>query len=148
MTHILNYIQFRQKQTNNKKLTENTYDPIFITNKGTPMTSRTVTAMYREMGNKTGFTSEQNTYRFWRSHNIRKYFYNIVEEIVGSEYADEWLGHMPNKVTRAYARREHRMKEAYLKCLPYLLFEEDTTEIRKKVEDLEEEIKLLKSKYE
>lgn len=98
--------------------------------------------------NKVGFTNAENTYRFWRSHNIRKYFYNIVEEIVGIEYADEWLGHVPNKVTMAYARREYRMKQAYLKCLPYLLLETDMEDFTQKINDLEEEIKRLKEKYE
>ena len=147
MKHLLNYIEYRSKQKNNKKLPETVHTPIFIANNGHEMTSRSVTAMYREMGNKVGFTNEKNTYRFWRSHNIRKYFYNIVEEVVGSEYADEWLGHMPNQVTRAYARREYRMKEAYLKCLPYLALEEDIERVEKKINDLEEEIKRLKSKY-
>ena len=148
MKHLFNYIEYRAKQTNNKKLPETVHAPIFIANNGNKMTSRSVTAMYREMGNKVGFTSEKNTYRFWRSHNVRKYFYNIVEETVGIEYADEWLGHMPRQVTRAYARREYRMKDAYLKCLPFLTLEEDVTEIEKKIGDLEEEIRRLKSKYE
>lgn len=147
LKHILNYIQFRFKQKNSKKLT-GINKPLFITNRGEKMSSRAVTAMYREMGNKVGFTNVENTYRFWRSHNIRKYFYNIVEEIVGIEYADEWLGHVPNKVTMAYARREYRMKQAYLKCLPYLLLETDMEEFNKKIIDLEEEIKRLKEKYE
>ena len=45
MNHLINYIDYRQKQTNNKKLTNNIHDPIFITNHGKPMSSRTVTAM-------------------------------------------------------------------------------------------------------
>ncbi len=148
LKHILDYIKYRIKQTNSKKLTDNVNDPLFITNKGEKMSSKAVTAMYREMGNKVGFSNAENTYRFWRSHNIRKYFYNIVEETVGIEYADEWLGHVPNKVTMAYARREYRMKQAYLKCLPYLQLEEDIVEFTQKINDLEEEIKRLKEKYE
>ena len=81
MKHIINYIMFRRKQTNKKKLSEDTYAPLFITNQGKKMGSRAVTAMYREMGNKVGFVSKTNTYRFWRSHNIRKYFYNICQKM-------------------------------------------------------------------
>lgn len=148
MKHLLNYIDFRRKQSDNKRLSNDLNAPLFITNKGTPMNSKAVTAMYREMGKKVGFTSVENTYRFWRSHNVRKYFYNIVEDCVGSEYADEWLGHVPSKVTMAYARREFRMKQAYMKCLPYLALEEDMSEVYSKINDLEEEIKRLKLKYE
>ena len=148
MKHLLNYLKYRSVQKNNKKLTDSINSPIFITNKGESMNGKAVTAMYREMGAKSGFVCVENTYRFWRSHNIRKYFYNIVEEIVGSEYADEWLGHIPNTVTRAYARREYRMKQAYLKCLPYLILEEDFSDIKSKIKDLEEEIIRLKDKYE
>lgn len=148
MKHLLNYIDFRRKQSNNKQLSNDLNAPLFITNKGTPMNSKAVTAMYREMGKKVGFTSVENTYRFWRSHNVRKYFYNIVEDCVGSEYADEWLGHVPSKVTMAYARREFRMKQAYMKCLPYLALEENMSEVYSKINDLEEEIKRLKLKYE
>ena len=148
MKHLLNYIDFRRKQTDNKQLPNDLNAPLFITNKGTPMDSKAVTAMYREMGKKVGFTSVENTYRFWRSHNVRKYFYNIVEDCVGSEYADEWLGHVPSKVTMAYARREFRMKQAYMKCLPYLALEENMSEVYSKINDLEEEIKRLKLKYE
>ena len=147
MKHILNYIEFRYKQHGNKKL-NNIHEYLFVTSRGTRMSSRAVTGMYREMGKNVGFDSEKNTYRFWRSHNIRKYFYNIVEEIVGIEYADEWLGHTPSKTTQAYARREYRMRQAYLKCLPYLILEEDVSNIKKKIGDLEEEIKQLKAKYE
>ncbi|MBO7210109.1 MAG: tyrosine-type recombinase/integrase [Methanobrevibacter sp.] len=144
MRHLLNYLHFRAKQTDNKKLKNKPHEPIFITNKGEKMDSKAVTGMYREMGARVGFTTDENTYRFWRSHNIRKYFYNIVEETVGIEYADEWLGHVPSKVTRAYARRDNRMKQAYLKCLPYLQLEEDVRVVEKKLHELEEELMRLK----
>lgn len=142
--HLLDYLEFRHNSNDLKKLKYDVNELIFITNVGEAMDSRTVTAMYREMGKKVGFTSEKNTYRFWRSHNIRKYFYNIAEEIVGMEYADEWLGHVPSSVTRAYARREYRMKQAYLKCLPYLTIDEDVSVVKKKLEELEEELQRLK----
>ena len=148
LKHLINYIDFRRKQKDSKQLSDDINAPLFITNKGTAMDSKAVTGMYREMGKKVGFTSVENTYRFWRSHNVRKYFYNIVEDCVGSEYADEWLGHVPSKVTMAYARREFRMKQAYMKCLPYLALEEDMTDVYSKIKDLEEEIKRLKLKYE
>lgn len=148
LKHLFNYIDFRRKQKDNKRLSDDINAPLFVTNKGTVMDSKAVTAMYREMGKKVGFTSVENTYRFWRSHNVRKYFYNIVEDCVGSEYADEWLGHVPSKVTMAYARREFRMKQAYMKCLPYLALEEDMADVYSKIKDLEEEIKRLKLKYE
>lgn len=148
MKHLLNYLKYRSIQEGSKKLKGYADEPLFITNKGGAMDSKAVTGMYREMGKRVGFISESNTYRFWRSHNIRKYFYNIVEEIVGIEYADEWLGHIPSSVTRAYARREFRMKQAYLKCIPYLTLEEDNSGVERKIFELEEEIRRLKTKYE
>ena len=117
MKHLINYLQFRARQSNNKKIKNPANDYIFITNTGGKMNGKAVTGMYREMGENVGFKTEKNTYRFWRSHNIRKYFYNVVEEIVGIEYADEWLGHVPSKVTRAYARRDSRMRKKYLKWI-------------------------------
>lgn len=108
MKHIFEYLVYRRKIRDNKQIYSR-YDYIFVTKSGKVMTSKTVTAMYREIGKKCGFESEFNTYRYWRSHNIRKYFYNIVEDVVGSEFADEFLGHVPSKTTQAYARREYRM---------------------------------------
>ena len=149
MERIIQYIEYRYNHTKKElRLHDDINENIFVTNKGTPMEQRTVTAMYRVMGEKVGFKTQPNTYRFWRSHNIRKYFYNIVEECVGSDYADEWLGHVPNRVTQAYARREYRMRNAYLNCLPYLSLtnptKQGTGRVERKIKVLEQEIQKLK----
>jgi len=149
MENVLTYIQYRQNHDKKEIQPHNNIGtPIFVTNKGTPMTQKTVTAMYRIMGERVGFKTTPNTFRFWRSHNIRKYFYNLAEDIVGQEYADEWLGHVPSTVTRAYARREHRMREAYLKCYPYLTLNYNESNkdnnIKQKIKLLENEIEKLK----
>lgn len=145
MQHLFRYLESRTKRKNGFHITQNPNELVFVTRTGAPMKNDTVTGMYREMGKRAGFTSEPYQYRFWRSHNIRKYFYNIVEKIVGQVYADEWLGHVPSKVTRAYARRDDRMKEAYLKCLPYLSLEttEKSDSIRQKISNLENQIRNL-----
>ncbi|PAV07470.1 tyrosine-type recombinase/integrase [Methanosphaera cuniculi] len=138
MNNIIEYLQYRTQQTNKTRISLYDDDLIFRTIDGNSMNSRTVTGMYREMGKKVGFQNEPNTYRFWRSHNIRKYFYNIVEETVGQVYADEWLGHIPSQVTQAYARRENRMKQAYKRCLPILTLESEA-----ELSDVEEQLKIL-----
>lgn len=144
LTKVFDYLNLRTKYKDNRKIKDNGL--IFVTNTGKPMNGKAVTGMYREMGKRVGFESEENTYRFWRSHNIRKYFYNIAEEYAGQIYADEWLGHTPTKVTQAYARRENRMREAYLQCLPHLSLENDTgaTSINEQLLILEKEISRLK----
>ena len=145
MKHILEYIEWRSKQDNKKRLTYAKNEPLFVTNEGKPMSQKTVTAMYREIGNRCGFESEEYTYRYWRSHNIRKFFYNIVEAVVGEEFAHEWLGHKSDNVTRAYSRKVFRMRSAYEKCIPYLRIEsESDDELKKRVEQLEMEIRKLK----
>lgn len=149
MERLLRYIEYRYTYCKGRlALNDNINEVIFITNKGTPMSQRTVTAMYRVMGERVGFRSEPYQYRFWRSHNIRKYFYNIVEECVGQEYADEWLGHVPSSVTRAYARREYRMRNAYTKCIPYLSLSENQENgngrVERKIQFIEDELKKLK----
>lgn len=149
MKYLLRYIEYRYNYCVDKlRLKDDVDEPIFVTNKGTPMGQRTVTAMYRVMGERVGFKTNPHQYRFWRSHNIRKYFYNIVEECVGSEYADEWLGHVPSTVTRAYARREYRMRNAYIKCVPYLSLTDNTDKgngrVERRIQLLEEELKKLK----
>lgn len=153
MERILRYIDYRYNYCNDKlSLNDDVDEYIFITNQGRPMEQRTVTAMYRIMGERVGFKTKPNQYRFWRSHNIRKYFYNIVEECVGSEYADEWLGHVPNNVTRAYARREYRMRNAYINCIPYLSltsnYERGNGRIEHKILMLEKELKRLKEEWD
>lgn len=149
MRYLLRYIEYRYTYCRGKlRLSDDVDEPIFITNKGEPMEQKAVTAMYRVMGERVGFKTKPHQYRFWRSHNIRKYFYNIVEECVGSEYADEWLGHVPSTVTRAYARREYRMKNAYINCIPYLSltndFEKGNGRVERKIQMLEEELRKLK----
>ena len=149
MTRLLRYIEYRYNHNNGKlRLKDDVDEFIFITNKGEPMEQRTVTAMYRIMGERAGFKTKPHQYRFWRSHNIRKYFYNVVEECVGSEYADEWLGHVPSAVTRAYARREYRMRNAYITCIPYLSltseYEKGNGRVERKIQLLEQELEKLK----
>lgn len=149
MGRLLRYIEYRYNHPNDKlRLKDDIDEFIFITNKGEQMEQRTVTAMYRIMGERVGFKTKPHQYRFWRSHNIRKYFYNIVEECVGSEYADEWLGHVPSTVTRAYARREYRMKNAYINCIPYLSltseYEKGNGRVERKIQLLEQELEKLK----
>jgi len=149
MSKIIRYMDFRYSYCQDNLLLNDDVDEyIFVTNRGEPMEQRTVTAMYRIMGERVGFKTKPHQYRFWRSHNIRKYFYNIVEECVGQEYADEWLGHVPSTVTRAYARREYRMRNAYMNCLPYLSltesFEKGNGRVERKIRLLENEIEKLK----
>ena len=149
MKYLLRYIEYRYSYCEDKlRLKDDVDEHIFITNKGEPMEQKAVTAMYRVMGERVGFKTKPHQYRFWRSHNIRKYFYNIVEECVGSEYADEWLGHVPSTVTRAYARREYRMKNAYINCIPYLSltndYEKGNGRVERKIQMLEEELRKLK----
>lgn len=149
MERLLRYIEYRFTYCNDKLLLKDDVDEyIFVTNQGEPMEQKTVTAMYRIMGERVGFKTKPHQYRFWRSHNIRKYFYNIVEECVGQEYADEWLGHVPSTVTRAYARREYRMKNAYINCIPYLSltdsYEKGNGRVERKIQLLEQELEKLK----
>lgn len=150
MERLLRYIEYRYYYcTNQLEIKDDVDEFIFVTNVGEPMEQRTVTAMYRIMGERVGFKTKPHQYRFWRSHNIRKYFYNIVEGCVGSEYADEWLGHVPSTVTRAYARREYRMRNAYINCIPYLSltdnFEKGNGRVERKIQQLQEELERLRN---
>jgi len=148
MKNLLRYIEYRYEYCNDNLLLEDDVDEyIFVTNQGKPLEQKAVTAMYRVMGERVGFKTKPHQYRFWRSHNIRKYFYNIVEECVGQEYADEWLGHVPSTVTRAYARREYRMRNAYISCIPYLSLtdvEKGNGRVERKIQLLEKELEKLK----
>jgi hypothetical protein len=153
MERLLRYIEYRRNYCKDSlALTDDVDEPIFITNRGDAMNQKTVTAMYRIMGERVGFRTNPQQYRFWRSHNIRKYFYNIVEECVGQEYADEWLGHVPSGVTQAYARREYRMREAYFTCIPYLSltdrYEKGNGRVERKIKLLETELMKLKNDVE
>lgn len=149
MSRVIRYIDYRYSYCDgNLLLGDDVDEPIFVTKYGTPMSQKAVTGMYRIMGEKVGFKTKSHQYRFWRSHNIRKYFYNIVEECVGQEYADEWLGHVPSSVTRAYARREYRMRNAYQNCIPYLSLTDDVEKgngrVERKIRLLEQELEKLK----
>lgn len=149
MDKLLRYAEYRYEYCHDQlSLDDNVDEFIFVTNRGEPMEQRTVTGMYRIMGERVGFKTKPHQYRFWRSHNVRKYFYNIVEECVGQEYADEWLGHVPSSVTRAYARREYRMRNAYISCIPYLTltdsYEKGNGRVERKIKLLEDELEKLK----
>lgn len=150
MEKLLRYIEYRHTYCHDNLLLKDDVDEfIFVTKYGEPMGQKAVTAMYRVMGERVGFKTRPHQYRFWRSHNIRKYFYNIVEECVGQEYADEWLGHVPSTVTRAYARREYRMRNAYMNCIPYLSltnsYEKGNGRMERRIKLLEDEINNLKN---
>ena len=151
MERLIRYIEYRYDYVSDRtQLVDDVDSAIFVTKTGKMMGQKAVTAMYRVMGERVGFKTNPRQYRFWRSHNIRKYFYNIVEGCVGQEYADEWLGHVPSTVTRAYARREYRMRNAYVHCLPYLAltdgFEKGNGRVERKIRFLEDELEKLKSR--
>lgn len=119
---IIYYIRERMFGRNEKIRIKNIKSPIFVKNTGEPADRDIIVTNFRRIGIMAGFKKEKGAYSFWRAHSLRKYFIStIINEISHKDEANFMAGHKISDVDRAYwFVKPKKLKEVYLKALPYL----------------------------
>ena len=159
--YIIQYLNERQKGTNEKlRITDNN-SPLFITKHGNHFSRSAVGALFTDIGLRCGFENPTNfdddtrlllerhggEHRVWRAYNFRKYFINTCRRhagttegsnfvLTGLELADFWVGHKVRGSIRHYIQYNDNdvdyMQQQYLQVLPYLSLEYDVQELTTK----------------
>lgn len=120
---IIAYLKERYYHRNENRHIKNINSPIFVTNKGTPMTRTGIGSEIKRIGKLVGFkSSEDGAYSYWRPHAFRKYFISTIIRTTGDALlADYLVGHKINGSTRAYwIVQPEELKEKYLRVYEHL----------------------------
>lgn len=120
---IIAYLKERYYHRNEKKHINSLNAPIFVTNKGTPMTRTGIGSEIKRIGKLVGFKSgEDGAYSYWRPHAFRKYFISTIIRNTGDILlADYLVGHKISETTRAYwIVQPEEIKEKYLHVYKHL----------------------------
>lgn len=100
------------------------YDTKFLFRKvdNTPFSRNTQRGIHNMIANRVNFDAgrQKGQYSLFATHQLRRYFYNMVLNHVGVIYADLWTGHKLPKIRAAYTRVSDEMTDKYRECLPYL----------------------------
>lgn len=123
---IIAYLKEREYNRNERRHINSLDDPLFVTNKGDPMSRTGVGTAIRRVGQLSGFKSAEWTYCFWRPHGLRKYFVTtIIDKVKNQVLADYLVGHKIDPVRRAYwITSSEELKKNYTEALRYLSIDE------------------------
>lgn len=155
---IINYLKERCYGRNEKIRVNNINEPIFASKYGGPLGRDSIVTNFRRMGEKAGFKRDKNTYSFWRSHSLRKYFISTVINKRGEKIiADFMAGHKIDRLDRAYWQANpDDLKNHYIGALPYLSLDKakirdyDSEEVRvieEKLKEKDEQIEALTDQF-
>lgn len=132
-------------------------DFVFVTyDKGTKMGEDMFLKIFRTLGTQLGYSNGKGLLIKTRSHALRKFFASTLENAgMPKNKIDFMLGHTPGGNDLAYFQTDiEKLKQLYIKFLPYLTFEKTievrslNTEDAKRLEELDKENKRLKEKLE
>lgn len=123
---IIAYLKEREYNRNERRHINSLDDPLFVTNKGDPMSRTGIGTAIRRVGQLAGFKSAEWTYCFWRPHGLRKYFVTtIIDKLKNQLLADYLVGHKIDSVRRAYwISSSEELKKNYTEALRYLSIDE------------------------
>lgn len=122
------YWKHREK-IRGKPLTQN--DLAFVVldteaDKERPITDRRLAKIFRRIGENIGYEPESpKEFIKTRSHAVRKFFSNTLDDLGVNEGDIDWLlGHKQSKLKKTYLgkKKEERMENLYLEHLPHLSF--------------------------
>lgn len=142
---IINYLKERQYGRNDKVRIKNIDDYLFVRKNGLKLSRASVTGAFIHIGQKLGFENQKYSFRFWRSHGLRRYFISTILNETGDKVlADYLVGHKIDGVTRAYWRADPgKLRNRYKEVLPFISIDEA------RVKDIEsEEYRELKKQLE
>ncbi|VVB91809.1 Tyrosine recombinase XerA [uncultured archaeon] len=151
---------FNERNRDDKLKVKGTNDFVFVTygeklqegekkgsGKGSNISPQTFTNEFKKLGEDLGYGNGEGYMVKSRSHALRKFFASTLENAgVPKNKVDYMLGHTPSGNDLAYFQHDiDKLKELYIKYLPYITFEK-TIEVRsldtedaKKLAKLEDE---------
>lgn len=154
---IIAYLKERYYHRNENRHIKSLNGPIFVTNKGTPMTRTGIGSEIKRLGKLVGFKSdEEGAYSYWRPHAFRKYFISTIIRTTGDILlADYLVGHKISETTRAYwIIQPEELKEKYLKAYEHLSIDsvkindlqtDDYRKMEKMIQQMAEQKKIIDS---
>jgi len=153
---IIHYLKERCYGRNENVRVDNNSDYIFASKNGGKLSRDSIVTNFRRIGELAGFKREKNSYSFWRSHALRKYFISTFINKKGEKViADFMAGHKISDMDRTYWKANSEdLKKMYAEALPALSLDKanvrdyETEEYRKiaaKLGDKDKEIHSLKA---
>ncbi|MBI5458944.1 tyrosine-type recombinase/integrase [Methanobacterium sp.] len=150
---IIHYLKERCNGRNEKVRVDNNSDYIFASKNGGQLSRDSIVTNFRRIGELAGFKRDKNSYSFWRSHALRKYFISTFINKKGEKViADFMAGHKISDMDRAYWKANPEdLKKMYADALPTLSLDkanvrdyetEEFREIKEKNKDLNEKLKM------
>ncbi len=158
---LKNYFDERNRDPDLKIESDN--DFIFVTyehgkgtGRGEQISKPTFGKGFRDLGRELGYQNGEGLFVKSRSHAFRKFFATTLQTAgMPKYYIDYMLGHTPSGNDLAYFKVDtEKLKELYIKYLPYLTFERTIqirsldTEDAKRLAELEKENEVIKADYE
>lgn len=124
--------------------------------KGSKLNERTFLTQFKTLGGQLGYDNSRGGFVKSRSHALRKFFASTLENAGMPKFRiDFMLGHTQTGNDLAYFHIDvEKLKELYIKYLPYLTFEkgiqintneDEIEEMRNKYEDMKTEVDKLKT---
>jgi integrase len=152
----------RQRKEFAKVLKLTPKSPAFVTYEaGNRLNATYFAEIFHTMGNELGYDDGEGFVKT-RSHALRKFFASTLENAgMPKNKIDFMLGHTPSGNDQAYFRTDvNKLKELYIKFLPYIAFEKtmeirsldtkdaerleelenENTDLRKRIRDVEKEL--------
>ncbi|MCC7560613.1 MAG: site-specific integrase [Methanobacterium sp.] len=119
---LINYLKERCYGRNENIRVHSIYDKIFVNKHGGELSCDSIVTNFRRTGQEAGFTKENGSYSFWRSHAMRKYFISKIINKTGEKIiADYMAGHKISEQDRTYwMANPDDLKKLYLRTLPLL----------------------------
>jgi len=100
---LINYLKERCFGRNEKIRVHSIYDKIFVNKHGGELSCDCIVTNFRRTGQEAGFTKENGSYAFWRSHSLRNYFISKIINKTGEKIiADYMAGHKISEQDRTY----------------------------------------------
>lgn len=123
---IIHYLKERCYGRNEKVRVESSSDYIFASKNGGQVSRDSIVTNFRRIGQLAGFKREKNTYSFWRSHALRKYFISTIINKKGEKViADFMAGHKISDMDRTYWKANPEdLKKMYIDALSALSIDE------------------------
>lgn len=89
------------------------------------ITDTNLIQIYRGISEKARKNTPSGDWNLIRSHNMRKYFYNVlINHKCPYPHAEHMMGHVLDSVRDAYfVPNEEEVKKSYIECIPYLTIE-------------------------
>ncbi|MEQ8199289.1 MAG: tyrosine-type recombinase/integrase, partial [Clostridiaceae bacterium] len=142
---IFAIIEYLKNNENNNKYLKSMEDYLFSVN-GNKMKGNTFDEAFQAINDRCGF-GKSGYQRFFRSHNLRKFFTNALYDAGMDSYRVEWLlGHKLEKTAGSYFKMDiESMRKEYMKHMDALIIIENNLNRNNQYMAEKEKVELIES---